>query len=143
MGNWREEHLFTLKQSLQLYRTYQQQMVECDQEIEKLLGHFEPRVDPTKKPLPPDRKRNRSDQKRRKKAGHPETGFDLRTEAYKLYGVDVTQIPGVETIALPLFSEVGRDLSRFSTAAILLPGQGCVPTTTLAADGCCGGEFGR
>src|SRR5437667_12842716 len=29
VGNWRKEHLFTLKQSLQLYRTYQQQMVEC------------------------------------------------------------------------------------------------------------------
>jgi len=105
VGNWRQEHLFTLKQSLQLYRTYQEQTVECDQEIEKLLGHFEPRVDPNKKPLPPGRKRNRSDQKRRKKAGHSETGFDLRTEAYRLYGVDVTQIPGVETIALPLFAK--------------------------------------
>jgi transposase len=47
VGNWRKEHLFTLKQSLQLYRTYQQQTVECDQEIEKLLGEFEPRVDPS------------------------------------------------------------------------------------------------
>src|ERR1700681_2745281 len=56
VGNWRKEHLFTLKQSLQLYRTYQQQTVECDQEIEKLLGEFEPRVDPNEKPLPPDRK---------------------------------------------------------------------------------------
>jgi hypothetical protein len=143
VGNWRKEHLFTLKQSLQLYRTYQQQMVECDQEIEKLLGHFEPRVDPQKKPLPADRKRNRSDQKRRKKAGYPETGFDLRTEAYRLYGVDVTQIAGVETIALPLFSEVRRDLSRFPTAAHFAPGRGCAPTTTLAADVCCGEEFGR
>jgi hypothetical protein len=31
--------------------------------------------------------------------------------------VDVTQIPGVETIALPLFSEVGRDLRKWPTAA--------------------------
>jgi len=38
--------------------------------------------------------------------------FDLRTEAYKLYGVDVTQIPGLETSALSLFSEVGRDFSK-------------------------------
>jgi hypothetical protein len=37
MGNWRLEHLFTLRQSRELYRTYQQRIVECDLEIEKLL----------------------------------------------------------------------------------------------------------
>ena len=34
-----------------------------------------------------------------------------------MFGVDVTQIPGVETIALPLFSEIGRDMSRWPAAA--------------------------
>jgi len=57
---------------------------------------FEPRADPTQKPLPPDRKRNRNAPKKRKKRGLPETGFDLRTETYKLFGVDVTQVPGLE-----------------------------------------------
>ena len=41
---------------------------------------------------------------------------DLRTEAYKLFGVDISQIPGIEENALPLFSEVGRDMSRWPTA---------------------------
>ena len=31
--------------------------------------------------------------------------------------MDVTQIPGLETTALTLFSEIGRDLSRWPTAA--------------------------
>jgi transposase len=117
VGNWRPEHLFTLSQSRDLYRSYQQQIVACDEEIEKYLGEFEPWADPDQKPLPPDTKRNRSGNKRRKKSGHRKTGFDLRTEVYKVFGVDVTQIPGVETIALPLFSELGRDLSRWPTAA--------------------------
>jgi transposase len=56
MGNWRLEHLLTLRQSRELYRTYQQRIVECDLEIEKLLPGFEPRVDPAEKPLPPDSK---------------------------------------------------------------------------------------
>jgi len=43
--------------------------------------------------------------------------FDLRTEVYKLFGVDVTQIPGLEFLALLLFSEVGREMSRWKTAA--------------------------
>jgi transposase len=41
----------------------------------------------------------------------------LRTETYKLFGVDVTQIPGLEENALPPFSEVGRDMSKWPTAA--------------------------
>jgi hypothetical protein len=58
--------------------------------MEKRLPTFEPRVDPAEKPLPSDRKRNRAGKKRRKKNGHPNPQFDLRTEAYKLFGVDVT-----------------------------------------------------
>ena len=112
VGNWRLEHLFTLRQSRELYRTYQQRIVECDLEIEKLLPGFEP----AEKPLPPDQKQNRAGNKRRKKNGHPNPHFDLRTEAYKLFGVDVTQIPGLEENALPLFSEVGRDMTRWPTA---------------------------
>lgn len=117
VGNWQREHLFTLKQSRELYRMYQQQIVACDQEIESLLSQFTPRVDPAEKPLPSDRKRNRAAKKRRKKTGNPDATFDLRTEAYKLFGVDVTQIPGIETVALPLFSEVGRDLWKWPTSA--------------------------
>src|ERR1700681_811905 len=116
VGNYRAEHLFTLRQSRDLYRTYQRQILDCDQEIEKFLSQFEPRVDPNKQPLPPDRKRYRK-KNRKKTSHHCGTGFDLRTEAYKLYGVDVTQIPGLEATALSLFTEVDRDLSKWPTSA--------------------------
>jgi len=36
VGNWQPEHLFTLKQSRRLYAEYQQQLAECDAEIERL-----------------------------------------------------------------------------------------------------------
>lgn len=121
VGHWRAEHLFTLRQSRELYRTYQDQIAACDHEIEQTLSAFTPRVDPTERPLPPDQK------KRTRKRGGPTapTGattppsarWDLRTEAYKLFGVDVTQIPGLETMVLRLFSEVGRDLSKWPTHA--------------------------
>jgi hypothetical protein len=106
--------------------------VKCDQEIERLLGGFTPWADPNQKPLPPDRERNRSDKKRRKKNGNLATEFDLRTEAYKLFGVDITQIPGVETIALPLFSEVGRDLSKWPTAAHFASWLGLCPDNDIS-----------
>ena len=116
-GNWREEHLFTLGQSRQFLRFYQEQIVICETNIERRLQQFKPRVDPQQTPLPPDNKGNRSGAKRRKKIGHLQNAFDLRTEAYKLFGVDVTRIPGIETNVLTLFSEVGRDLSRWQSAS--------------------------
>jgi hypothetical protein len=76
-------------------------------------------VDPDEKPLPEDRKQKQ--RKRKKKSGHPD--FNMRAEAYKLYGVDLTQIPGLMTLVFMLFSEVGRDMSRWPTAAhCSLPG---------------------
>jgi hypothetical protein len=41
-----------LRQSRLLYKTYQLEIAGCDQEIEKLVSAFEPRVDPAQKPLP-------------------------------------------------------------------------------------------
>src|SRR5215469_12180365 len=55
-GNWRAEHLFTLKQSRNSFRHYQEKIAVCEEEIEKLLVAFPPRVDPEQRPLPPDRK---------------------------------------------------------------------------------------
>ena len=54
VGNWRPEHLFTLKQSRQIYQQYQESITACDEEIERLVIAFEPRVDPSEHPLPPD-----------------------------------------------------------------------------------------
>jgi transposase len=132
VGTWRAEHLFTLKQSRDLYGMYQQHILECDRETETVLGRFNPRVDPAEKPLPPDRKRNRNAPKRRKKSGPPTMAFDLRTEAYKVFGVDVTQIPGLETMAFPLFGEVGRDLSAWPTAAHFASWLGLCPDNDIS-----------
>jgi transposase len=115
VGNWRAEHLFTLKQSRQSYQHYQEQITTCDEEIEKLVVAFVARVDPAERPLPPDRKRKQRG--RKKKNLNSKTGFDVRTESYKLFGVDLTQIPGLMAMVLMLFSEVGRDMSRWPTAA--------------------------
>jgi Transposase IS116/IS110/IS902 family./Transposase. len=115
VGHWRTEHLFTLKQSRQLYQTYQQQILDCDAEIQKLTGEFSPRVDPSDRPLPPQTKHNKMATSPKGKAIDPHHCFDMRREAYKLFGVDVTQIPGIATIALSLFAELGRDMSRWPT----------------------------
>jgi transposase len=134
VGNWLPEHLFTLKQSRQMFQYYQEQMAACDQEMEKLFSAFQPRVDPVERPLPPDRKKNQRGRKtgRRKKDVNPQTGFDIRTESYKLFGVDLTQIPGLMTMVLLLFSEVGRDMSRWATAAHFVSWLGLCPDNDIS-----------
>lgn len=49
----------------------------------------------------------------------PHAPASMRTEAYKLFGVEVTQIPGLMLMALAWFSEVGPDMSRWPTAGHL------------------------
>ena len=116
VGNWRPGHLFTLKMSRGIYRYYQEQIAACDEEIEKLMVHFPPRVDPETRPLPPDRKNRKRDRRNPKQKADSKPAFDARMESYKLFGVDVTQIPGL-LMVFRLFSEVGRDMSRWPTAA--------------------------
>jgi transposase len=121
VGHWRSEHLFTLQQSRELYRSYQQQIDACDGEIERLLQQTPPRIDPDTKPLPPDKNR-----KSHKKINASAT-FNMRAEAYKLFGVDLTQVPGLGPNILDLYSEIGRDgspwpsLSQFSSWLTICP----------------------
>lgn len=112
-GNWRREHLFTLRQSRQAYGNYQKQIEECDAEIVALLNDIGPKTDPDQKPMPPDHKKRRTRHGRNPNPGSE--GFNMRTELYKLLGVDLWQIPGLERSALSLLTERGADLSRFPT----------------------------
>ena len=127
-GNWRAEHILILKQRLSLYRSHRDLINECDQEIENLVAAFEPRVDSADKPMPEDRKQKQ--RRRKKKSGHPD--FNMRAEAYKLFGVDLTQIPGLMTLVFMLFSEVGRDMSRWPTAGHFVSWLGLCPDNDIS-----------
>src|SRR3954453_1889882 len=53
VGDYRPEHLFTLRQSVDLYRVYPKQIAECESEIQSFLKHLETKADPATHPLPP------------------------------------------------------------------------------------------
>jgi transposase len=130
-ANWQDEYLFTLKQSRESLTHYQQQIAACDEEIEKLLVQFQPRVDPEKKPLPESRKSKPKGRKKQQQMKNPKTGFDMRQEAYKLFGVDLTQVPGLMLMVLTLFSEIGRDMSRWPTAGHFVSWLGLCPDNDI------------
>ena len=128
VGNWRGEHLFTLRQSREMYGTYQRQIEQCDDKIAELLKDIPPKVDPEQRPLPPDQKKRRN----RNGRNPNDEGFNMRTEVYKRWGVDVLQIPGLEHTALALLTEIGPDLSRFPTAAHFVSWLGLCPDNDMS-----------
>jgi len=120
-GTWRREHLFTLRQSLAAYRNYQTQIEQCDSELQDMLGSFESWRDPDAPPV----------------TGGPKDrldphGFHLRAEFYRIFGVDLTQIPGVGVRTVyTLFAECGRDLSAFPTAGCFASWLGLCPDNRI------------
>lgn len=104
-GNWREEHLFSLRQAVALYDAYQQQIAACDAQTEAYLATFVSRTDD---PPPPNPKRAS-----RRSQGNA-VGFDARSHLYRIAGVDLTRIDGIDTLtALKLIGEIGLDMGRW------------------------------
>ena len=128
VGDWRPEHLFTLGQALAAYRHYQELMVACDLEIERCLAQFEARAASTGASLPPAR-----DPKKPRGNAVQLPHTDLRTELYRLLGVDLTQIPGLGATSVhALFAELGRDLSAFPTAKHFCSWLGLCPDNRVS-----------
>src|SRR5258708_8434934 len=103
VGDYPPEHLFTLRQSLEGYRYYQKLTLESDQGTPLLIQPL-PRL--THHPMPP----------RTKATAYHRQGndprFDLRSELYRIAGVDLTDIPGISAAtAQVMLTEVGTDVS--------------------------------
>jgi transposase len=101
VGDYRAEHIFTLKQSQTAYRHYQQLIADCDQEIQERVERFQNTdADPTASAESTD-------------AAAPNgSTFNLRSHLERIYGTDLTAIPGFECLRIQtIFSETGSDLS--------------------------------
>ena len=107
-GNCRAEHLFALRQNLELYDTFQRQMQACDAEIELLLQTLAAKQDQPNVAPPPPRTRN--------KPRNNEPRFEIRAPLYRLTGADLTQIDTIGPYtALQLVAEIGTDMTRWRT----------------------------
>ena len=118
-GNWRAEHLFALKQALASFDFYATQLAECDHEIEQQLQRLHVHRGECAK----GRKRGRT-------RNAPK--FDLRAHLFKLCGVDLTRIDGIDvTTALAVISEVGADMSKFPSVKHFTSWLGLCPGTKI------------
>jgi transposase len=112
VGNYRSEHLFTLKQSLTAYKHYQELIADCDREIERLMRLLNGKIDP-----PPSSPATPTDPRFQKRSKN-QFRFDMASELTRVFGVDLTTIPGISGLtAHTLLAEIGPDLSRFANVA--------------------------
>jgi transposase len=107
-GDYRPEHLFVLKQARESYRFLQAQIAACDVEVDTVLSGWEAKVDLEQQPLPPTRKKNRS------KSKHKPLPFNLREQLYRVTGVDLTEVDGLDVLSVEaLISEIGLNMHRW------------------------------
>jgi len=107
-GDYRAEQLFVLKQARESFQFLQAQIAECDVEVNKVLSGWDAKVDLEQQPLPPTRKKNRSQSK------HKPLPFNLREQLYRVTGVDLTEVDGLDGLsAQALISEIGLNLQRW------------------------------
>jgi transposase len=124
-GNWRPELLFILEQSLSLYDTYHEKIKDCDGRIEAQLKTLETKIDSVAHPLPAPRRVSWS----RKR----QPTFDLRGELYRMTGVDLTQVDGLDVQTIQtVISEIGIDMSPWRTEKHLGSWLGLCPDNRIS-----------
>lgn len=109
-GTWQAPYLFVLKQALELYDFYTQQLTVCDAEIERYYGAMKPRfeseLDPTALPAakPGSKSKNKP-------------SFNARAELARVVGVDLVAVTGLSAASVQtIIAEIGTDMSKFPTA---------------------------
>lgn len=104
-GNYQPEHVFALRQAVELYDTYQAKVCNCDVEIERCLEAIPKKEPETPAPKP-----------RAKRSSRNEPRFDVHALLFAMLGVDLTQIHGLgPSSALQILAECGSDMTRWPT----------------------------
>ncbi len=125
-GDWRAEHLFTLKQTQVLWQQHQALIRECDAQMEQMLQTFDTRADATAAPPAPAKSSH-------KKAQRNEPQFAAREECCRVLGVDLTAVPGFQTpTVLVLLCELGPEFAeKFPTAKHFASWLGLCPDNRI------------
>jgi transposase len=117
-GDWRPEHLFTLRQSLEAWRYHQKLIAECQAQLQTLTAALASQTDAA---LPAPTKRS------------TQPNEPLRRMLFTKFGVDLTAVDGVAAqTGLVFLSEVGPDLSKFATAENFASWLGLCPDNRIS-----------
>jgi len=125
-GNWRAEHLFALRQAVELFEFYQGRIAECGRQAEAHLLTFADRSGGQALPPRPKRKVRHAN-----KGNTP--AFDARARLYRASGVDPTRVEGIEeNTASTLLGEVGLDVGRWPSVKHFCSWLGLCPSHKIS-----------
>jgi transposase len=100
--------------------------VSCETEMQRLMKTFETKADPSS--LPPAK-----DSVRKCKVMNPAQALALRGEAFRIFGVDFTTIPGISVLHVQaIIAELGPHLSKFRSAAAFSSWMGLCPDNDIS-----------
>lgn len=125
-GTWREEHLFILKQSLELYDFYSRQLEVCDVEIERTYSLVRPEwIHTDLHELP---------EKRNPHSKNAPKRVQVRKHLKRICSVDLTAVPGVSaSLAQTIVLEVGTDMSKFPNEKHFCSWLGLAPKKEISS----------
>lgn len=127
VGDYRQEHLFTLRQSVALYREYQRKIVDCETETQRMMKALETKAN-LSIPLP-----TAKDSVKKCKIMKPVKALALREEAYRILGVDLTTIPGISVLHVQtILAELGPGFSKFRSAGAFSSWMGLCPDNDIS-----------
>jgi transposase len=121
-GNYRKEHLFTLRQALDLYDVYVKKVAECDMEIQNKVEALEtkPIQDKIKTETTETVLGHAAPKKakgRKQKLKKHEFPMEMGNELIRITGVDLKKLPGLGVSSiLNVVSEIGVDMSSWRTS---------------------------
>jgi len=108
-GTWKEEYLFALQQSLELYDFYTQQVANCDAQIQQQYTVMKPRWQ-----YSPDNPVTPVPKRRRKKRNKNSPPSGVENEIIRITGVDIAAVDGIGPgLAQTILSEIGTDMSKW------------------------------
>ena len=106
-GTWRAEHLYVMKQSLELYDFYTEKIEACDAEISRQYGMTRPEWVKGELPAVSDKKRHAHSK------NAPRDAKEIREHLYRINGVDLSLVDGIgvslaQTVTMEVGSNVGE-----------------------------------
>jgi transposase len=117
-GDWRPEHLFTLRQSLEAWRYHQKLVAECEAEMDTQSKALVAQT--TAEPPPPAKRSTQPNE-------------SLRRMLFAKFGVDLTAVDGIAAqTGLVFLSEVGPDVSKFATPEHFASWLGLCPDNRIS-----------
>jgi transposase len=125
LGTWKDEHLFALRQALELYDFYTAQVAACDAQIQQQYAAMKPRWQPAipgSSPTLPRRKHSKN-----------QPASDVRADLLRLTGVDVAAVVGIgPSLAQTILAEIGTDMSRWPSEKHFASWCGVAPRNDIS-----------